>query len=130
MHKLSRVSEFGYGREVAGSPTSPQLPTGARIVEVKRRNARPRNARARPTYADHRAQLKAIPCGWGMPEDNAEVTAGVLAWSDLHGVDSHGISMIPRCDELRRKGRVRMRRVASKFSTASILRCGAARFAG
>ncbi len=60
------------------------------------------------TYADHRAQLKAILCGWGMPEDNAEITAEVLAWSDLHGVDSHGISMIPRYDELRRNGRVRM----------------------
>ena len=60
------------------------------------------------SYADHRAQLKAILRGWGMPEDNAEITAEVLAWSDLHGVDSHGISMIPRYDELRRKGRVRM----------------------
>ncbi len=60
------------------------------------------------TYADHRAQLKAILRGWGMPEDNAEITAEVLAWSDLHGVDSHGISMIPRYDELRRNGRVRM----------------------
>jgi LDH2 family malate/lactate/ureidoglycolate dehydrogenase len=60
------------------------------------------------TYADHRAQLKAILRGWGMPEDNAEITAEVLAWSDLHGIDSHGISMIPRYDELRRKGRVRM----------------------
>src|SRR5215468_7405436 len=59
-------------------------------------------------YADHRAQLKAILRGWGMPEDNAEITAEVLAWSDLHGVDSHGISMIPRYDTLRRNGRVRM----------------------
>jgi LDH2 family malate/lactate/ureidoglycolate dehydrogenase len=59
-------------------------------------------------YADHRAQLKAILCGWGMPEDNAEITAEVLAWSDLHGVDSHGISMIPGYDVLRRNGRVRM----------------------
>ena len=59
-------------------------------------------------YADHRAQLKAILRGWGMPEDNAEITAEVLAWSDLHGVDSHGISMIPRYDTLRRGGRVRM----------------------
>ena len=60
------------------------------------------------SYADHRAQLKAILRAWGMPEDNAEITAEVLAWSDLHGVDSHGISMIPRYDELRRKSRVRM----------------------
>lgn len=60
------------------------------------------------SYADHRAQLKAILVGWGMPEDNAEITAEVLAWSDLHGVDSHGISMIPTYDTLRRNGRVRM----------------------
>ena len=60
------------------------------------------------TYANHRAQLKAILLGWGMPEDNAEITAEIMAWSDLHGVDSHGISMIPRYDELRRNGRVRM----------------------
>src|SRR5215470_11285131 len=59
-------------------------------------------------YADHRAQLKAILRGWGMPEDNAEITSQVLAWSDLHGIDSHGISMIPRYDTLRRNGRVRM----------------------
>src|SRR5208337_3963421 len=59
-------------------------------------------------YATHRAQLKAILLGWGMPEDNAETTADVLSWADLHGVDSHGISMIPRYDQLRRGGRVRM----------------------
>ena len=57
-------------------------------------------------YDDHRAQLKAILRGWGMPEDNAEVTAEVLSWADLHGVDSHGISMIPGYDLLRRNGRV------------------------
>lgn len=60
------------------------------------------------TYANHRAQLKAILLGWGMPEDNAEITAEILAWSDLHGVDSHGISMIPGYDRLRRAGRARM----------------------
>ena len=60
------------------------------------------------TYANHHAQLKAILRGWGMPEENAEITADVLAWSDLHGVDSHGISMIPTYDGLRRNGRARM----------------------
>src|SRR5262249_60077223 len=60
------------------------------------------------TSLNHRAQLKAILRGWGMPEETAEITAEVLAWSDLHGVDSHGISMIPRYDQLRRSGRVRM----------------------
>ena len=60
------------------------------------------------TYANHRAQVKAILLGWGMPEDNAETTAEVLSWSDLHGVDSHGISMLPGYDNLRRTGRARM----------------------
>lgn len=60
------------------------------------------------TYQNHRAQIKAILKGWGMPEANAEITADVLSWSDLHGVDSHGISMIPTYDTLRRNGRARM----------------------
>jgi LDH2 family malate/lactate/ureidoglycolate dehydrogenase len=60
------------------------------------------------SYANHRAQLKAILKGWGMPADNAEITAEILAWSDLHGVDSHGVSMIPSYDTLRRNGRVHM----------------------
>lgn len=60
------------------------------------------------SYANHRAQLKAILLGWGMPEDNAEITSEILSWSDLHGVDSHGISMIPGYDRLRREGRARM----------------------
>jgi LDH2 family malate/lactate/ureidoglycolate dehydrogenase len=59
-------------------------------------------------YATHRAQLKAILLAWGMPEDNAEVTADILSWADLHGVDSHGISMIPGYDRLRRTGRAKM----------------------
>jgi len=57
-------------------------------------------------YETHRAQLKAILRAWGMPDDNAEITADILSWADLHGVDSHGISMIPGYDRLRRSGRV------------------------
>jgi hypothetical protein len=60
------------------------------------------------SYETHRAQLKAILLGWGMPEDNAETTAEILSWADLHGVDSHGMSMIPGYDRLRRSGRAKM----------------------
>ena len=60
------------------------------------------------SYAKHRAQLKAILLGWGMPDENAEITSDVLSWADLHGVDSHGISMIPGYDGLRRSERVKM----------------------
>jgi LDH2 family malate/lactate/ureidoglycolate dehydrogenase len=59
-------------------------------------------------YAAHRAQIKAILSAWGMPEESAEQTSEILAWADLHGVDSHGISMLPGYDRLRRNGRVRM----------------------
>jgi LDH2 family malate/lactate/ureidoglycolate dehydrogenase len=76
------------------------------------------------TYANHRAQLKAILLGWGMPEDNAEITAEIMAWSDLHGVDSHGISMIPGYDVLRRNGRVRMEarpRIVSETPVSAVV---------
>src|SRR5215467_12075348 len=59
-------------------------------------------------YEKHRAQLKAILSAWGMPEENAEATADILSWADLHGVDSHGISMIPGYDRARRNGRANM----------------------
>src|SRR5689334_2771112 len=60
-------------------------------------------------YETHRAQLKAILLAWGMPEESAEATADILSWADLHGVDSHGMSMIPGYDRLRRQGGANMR---------------------
>jgi LDH2 family malate/lactate/ureidoglycolate dehydrogenase len=60
-------------------------------------------------YERHRAQLEAILRAWGMPEDNAATTADILGWADLHGVDSHGISMIPGYDRMRRSGRANLR---------------------
>ena len=59
-------------------------------------------------YETHRAQIKAVLLAWGMPEDNAEQTAEVLAWADLHGVDSHGVSLLPGYDRLRRNGRIKL----------------------
>src|SRR5271154_6742173 len=60
------------------------------------------------SYETHRAQLRAILLAWGMAEDNAEITSEILSWADLHGVDSHGMSMIPGYDGLRRSGRAKM----------------------
>src|SRR5207248_10726161 len=53
-------------------------------------------------------QLRAILWAWRMPEDNAEATADILSWADLHGVDSHDLSMLPGYDRLRRSGRANM----------------------
>jgi LDH2 family malate/lactate/ureidoglycolate dehydrogenase len=59
-------------------------------------------------YERHRAQIEAILRAWDMPEENATTTAAILSWADLHGIDSHGMSMLPGYDRHRRNGRVRM----------------------
>jgi LDH2 family malate/lactate/ureidoglycolate dehydrogenase len=60
------------------------------------------------TYEAHRGQLEVILRSWGMPAISAAVTADIMAWADLHGIDSHGISMIPSYDERRRSGKTSM----------------------
>ena len=60
-------------------------------------------------YALHHRQMELILLAWGMPAAQARRTADVLGWADLHGVDSHGLSMIPGYDRLRRSGRANMR---------------------
>jgi LDH2 family malate/lactate/ureidoglycolate dehydrogenase len=59
-------------------------------------------------YRDHLAQLDLLLRGWGMPPDYAARTAEVMAWADLHGIDSHGISMVPAYHVRVRDGRLRM----------------------
>jgi LDH2 family malate/lactate/ureidoglycolate dehydrogenase len=60
------------------------------------------------SYKTHRAQLQSLLTAWGMPAEFAERTAEVMSWADLHGVDSHGISMIPAYHERSLNGRVNM----------------------
>ena len=59
-------------------------------------------------YATHLAQIEAILCSWGMPKANAELAAEVMAWADLHGIDSHGISMITVYHERWKNGRLNL----------------------
>ena len=56
----------------------------------------------------HQAQIEAILAAWGMPAARAAQTAEVLAWADLHGIDSHGMSMLTMYDDWHRRGLVRM----------------------
>jgi LDH2 family malate/lactate/ureidoglycolate dehydrogenase len=60
-------------------------------------------------YERHRAQIEAILCAWDMPAEHATTTAAILSWADLHGIDSHGMSMLPGYDRHRRNGRIDMR---------------------
>ena len=59
-------------------------------------------------YAKHRRQLELILEAWGMEQATAAETAEIMAWADLHGIDTHGISMVPPYDERRRAGTVDM----------------------
>ena len=61
------------------------------------------------SYETHRAQLETLLTAWGMPPGFAQRTAEVMSWADLHGIDSHGISMIPAYFDRQKNGRVNMR---------------------
>ena len=61
------------------------------------------------SYETHRRQLELILRAWDMPEATAISTAEIMSWADLHGIDTHGISMVPSYDERRRAGRIDMR---------------------
>jgi LDH2 family malate/lactate/ureidoglycolate dehydrogenase len=58
-----------------------------------------------------RRQLVAVLRAWGMAEAHAETTAEMMVETDLRGVDSHGISMLPTYDREFRAGRLNMRPV-------------------
>ena len=63
---------------------------------------------AHASYDTHLAQIAAVLAAWAMPAGHAARTAEVMAWADLHGIDSHGISMLTIYDQRRRAGRLRM----------------------
>lgn len=60
------------------------------------------------SYQDHRAQIAAILISWGMAAETAERTAEVIAWADLHGIDSHGLSTLTVYHERWKNGRINM----------------------
>jgi LDH2 family malate/lactate/ureidoglycolate dehydrogenase len=56
-------------------------------------------------------QLVTVFRAWGMSEPHAATTAGAMVETDLRGVDSHGISMLPTYDREFRSGRLNMKPV-------------------
>jgi len=58
------------------------------------------------------ARLRALAEGllavWGMPADLAATTATLIVESDLLGIDSHGISMLPQYEAMWRRGQLRL----------------------
>lgn len=56
--------------------------------------------------ANLKAQVEAVLKAWGMNEENARITAERLEYADLHGIDSHGIALLPLYARLRAEGRI------------------------
>src|SRR6267378_2070678 len=61
-----------------------------------------------------RRQLVSVFRAWGMSEAHAETTADMMVETDLRGVDSHGIGMLPTYDQEFRNGRLNMRPIFKK----------------
>jgi LDH2 family malate/lactate/ureidoglycolate dehydrogenase len=61
-----------------------------------------------------RRQLVSVFRAWGMSEAHADTTADMMVETDLRGVDSHGIGMLPTYDQEFRNGRLNMRPVFKK----------------
>src|SRR6266511_3159834 len=61
-----------------------------------------------------RRQLVSVFLAWRMSPAHAETTADMMVETDLRGVDSHGIGMLPTYDQECRAGRLNMRPVFRK----------------
>ena len=55
-----------------------------------------------------RRQMGLIFSAWGMPADHVKTTVHVMSETDLRGIDSHGIGMIPSYDRWLRQKRLTM----------------------
>ena len=62
-----------------------------------------------------RELIEAVMCSWGMSEAHATTTAGMMLETDLRGVDSHGISMLPTYDKEFRAGRLNMKPIFKRL---------------
>jgi LDH2 family malate/lactate/ureidoglycolate dehydrogenase len=74
-----------------------------------------------------RAQIEAVLRAWGMGEDDVQTTAEIMIETDLSGVDSHGISMLPFYDMVRKKGQLDLKarpRLVRETATMALIDAG------
>ncbi len=112
------------------TPAQPSLTTTPRAVTTgSGAGAPPADAVERPALRRFRpetvrAQILAVLGAWGMPEDLAAVSADVMVDTDLAGIDSHGISMLPSYQSLVLEGRLNVGarpRVEHETATTALL---------
>lgn len=71
-----------------------------------------------------RQQLTDVYRAWGMPDENIVVIVENMVESDLRGIDSHGVGMLPRYDGLRADGALNMTpdvRVVRDFGAVALI---------
>jgi LDH2 family malate/lactate/ureidoglycolate dehydrogenase len=103
---LAMAEERGSGREARGPGPLPGHAAKSRIEE----------------------QVAAILAAWGMAPDLVPVTVDAIVYSDVAGIDSHGISMLMMYEGLMRKGTLDLRarpRVVRESATTALVDGGA-----
>ena len=71
-----------------------------------------------------RRQLTEVFRAWGMPDDNIAVIVENMVESDLRGIDSHGVGMLPRYDGQRKDDALNMTpdvRVVRDFGAVALI---------
>lgn len=71
-----------------------------------------------------KSQLLGIFMAWGVPADQADMTAETLTRADLLGIDSHGITLIPFYADLIASGKLTPRaeiRIARSFGATAVI---------
>lgn len=66
------------------------------------------SAEQRFTAESLRSQTTAILQAWGTPQEQARTTARLMVETDLLGVESHGVSMLPQYEAMHASGRLRL----------------------
>jgi LDH2 family malate/lactate/ureidoglycolate dehydrogenase len=72
-------------------------------------------------------QIIGILRAWSMPADLADMAAEVMGETDLSGVDSHGITVMPMYDDMRREGKLRLAavpKVTRETPTTAVIDAG------
>jgi LDH2 family malate/lactate/ureidoglycolate dehydrogenase len=76
---------------------------------------------------DHKllsSQVEAILAAWGMADQDARTTTEVIIETDLRGIDSHGISMLPLYSTMRSAGQLNTKanpRVLRETATTALI---------
>ena len=60
------------------------------------------------SHAELRTQVHMILRAWGLPEEDIDITVDAIVEADLCNIDSHGVSMLPLYDQMRRNGRLNL----------------------